>query len=190
MPTYPPPTLLDALARAAGYNSTRAGTYIDGHITTSTSSSTAATATRTYFSVLFVPRAQALDRISISVSTAGAAATVARLGLYAADPTLNWEPGALLLDAGTVATDSTGVKEATISTTLSPGVYWMAAWFSGGPTVTSISSGTHRPAVGSTTFGAPNGMFIKDGSFSAALPNPAGTLSVQSSGPMIMVRTA
>jgi hypothetical protein len=190
MPSYPPPGLADAVARAAGYQSHRAGTYIDGHITTTTTSTGAATATRTIFGALFLPRATALDRISINVTVAGAASTVARLGLYYAD-SATFEPGALLLDAGTVATDTTGVKEATIAVTLAPGLYWTAGWCSGTPTTTTTTSGTHRPAIGPTSFGAPLGHFIKDGAYSAGLPSPAGTgLSTQSSGTLVQVRLA
>jgi hypothetical protein len=191
MPSYPPPGLLDAIARAAGYQSHRAATYIDGHITTTTTSTGAATATRIIFGALFLPRATALDRISINVTAAGAASTVARLGLYYSDPANNYEPGALALDAGTVATDSTGVKEATIAVTLPAGLYYTAGWNSGSPTTTTTTSGSHRPVIGGTSFGAPVGHFIKDGAYSAGLPNPAGTgLSTQSSGMLVQVRLA
>jgi hypothetical protein len=72
---------------------------------------------------VIVPEALTVDRIAINVSSAAAAGNTARLGIYAngADD----RPGALILDAGTVAIDATGVKEITISQALSAGVHWL-----------------------------------------------------------------
>lgn len=190
MPSYPPPGLLDAIARATGFVSMRAGTYLDGHVVNVTSSSGAATATRMYLVPFWLPVAKAVDRIMVNVTVAGAAATVARLGIYGVDVS-TYEPGALLLDAGTVATDTTGAKEATVSYTLAAGLFYAAVWCSGTPTLTTIASG-NRPAVGnSSANGSPNPAFIKDGAYSGGLPNPAGTgLSSQSSCPQIQLRLA
>lgn len=65
-----------------------------------------------------------IDQIVIEVTTAAAAANTARVGIYNADVDL--QPTSLVVDAGTVATDSTGVKAASISTTLQPGRYLLA----------------------------------------------------------------
>lgn len=74
-----------------------------------TTTTLAVTAQRNYLTPLFFPNDETIVSLSIDVNTAGAAGKVARLGVYAlgADglPT-----GAPLLDAGTVAVDSTGVK--------------------------------------------------------------------------------
>lgn len=65
------------------------------------------------------------DRIAIEItSTAAAAGKVMRLGIYNADA--DWQPTTLVLDAGTVAADSTGVKAITISQALPAGRYLLA----------------------------------------------------------------
>jgi hypothetical protein len=65
------------------------------------------------------------DRIGIDVATAAAAGGVARLVIYQADGT-GGMPGTVVLDAGTVAIDTTGGKTITISQALSAGFYWLA----------------------------------------------------------------
>lgn len=63
-----------------------------------------------------------ISGLGIYVATAGGAGTLARLALYRADA--NWLPTALVVDAGTVAIDSTGEKTATFSDIrLAPGRY-------------------------------------------------------------------
>jgi len=71
------------------------------------------------------------DRIAINVSTADAAGTQARLGIYRDNGSLY--PGQLVLDAGTVATDGTGVRQLTIDVTLERGLYWLARVQNGTP---------------------------------------------------------
>lgn len=86
------------------------------------SSSTAAPGQNNAYYV-YIPIAESctLDRIGIEV-TAGAASSTVRLGLYAAGA--DGKPGTLLVDAGTVDTSTTGVKEATISQAVTaPGVW-------------------------------------------------------------------
>ncbi len=63
-----------------------------------------------------------LDRIAIQVSSSSVTTgSTARLGIYEA--TINWQPDALIVDAGTVAIDSTGIKALTIAETLVAGRY-------------------------------------------------------------------
>lgn len=71
-----------------------------------------------------VPYTMSFDRIGVNVATAGAAGAKARLGIYADNGQVY--PGALVLDAGEVALDSTGAKSITINVTLQPGLYWLA----------------------------------------------------------------
>lgn len=67
---------------------------------------------------LWMPRGgAAVDRIGITVKTAAGASETCRLGIYAANSS-TFLPDALVVDAGTVAVDSTGVKEITISETI------------------------------------------------------------------------
>jgi hypothetical protein len=76
------------------------------------------------FSPLMAPASTSIDRIGIEVTSAGTASvSVCRLGIWANS---GGAPGTLLLDAGTVATDSTGLKEITISQALTLGtLYWL-----------------------------------------------------------------
>jgi len=63
-------------------------------------------------------------RLMLQVSTAAASST-ARLGIYSNASGGDY-PGTLLLDAGAVATTTTGFKQITISQALSAGVYWLS----------------------------------------------------------------
>lgn len=81
-------------------------------------------ATKLGASPFVVTRTISIDRIAIEVTTL-ALATVVRLGIYNDDGSVF--PGSLLLDAGTVDTSTAGLKTITISQTLSPGLYWLAA---------------------------------------------------------------
>lgn len=98
-----------------------------------------------YYTPIYVDGSTAFDRICINVTTAGAASTLARLGIYRADAT-NEAPGTLVVDAGTVDVATTGEKLATISQTLTSGMYWLAFVSNGGPTckcpMTSFASNT------------------------------------------------
>jgi len=68
-----------------------------------------------------------IQSLSINVSTAASAtSTVVRLGIYADNG--SGSPGSLVLDAGTVQINSTGIKTITVSQSLPKGIYWFAAW--------------------------------------------------------------
>lgn len=75
-----------------------------------------------WFVPVYFGTAVTLDRLAIEVTTAVAATTV-RLGIYDDDGT-GGQPGTLILDAGTVSSATTGVKEATISQSVSGMVYF------------------------------------------------------------------
>jgi hypothetical protein len=64
------------------------------------------------------------DRIAVRVTIATSAGGLLRLGIYKAGA--GWQPGALVLDAGDVAVDSTGVKAITINQALPAGRYLLA----------------------------------------------------------------
>jgi hypothetical protein len=55
----------------------------------------------------------------------GGAGAVVRLGIYA--DTGNGAPGTLILDAGTISGTAVATSAITISQTLTPGLYWLAA---------------------------------------------------------------
>jgi hypothetical protein len=92
-----------------------------------------------YFPILVVTPIT-LDQLAVEVTAAGAGSTTARLGIFNADA--DWQPGTLVVDGGTVATDSTGVKTATINTTLQPGRYLLALNSDGGATLRGRHGGT------------------------------------------------
>jgi hypothetical protein len=109
------------------------------------------TSTFTNGSLVFVPMMLAVgrtaDRIGIEVTTAGTAAvSVHRLGIWADSGGV---PGTLLVDAGTVATDSTGLKEVTISQALAANtLYWLGVVQQGAPGTTAtirvcVTFGSH-----------------------------------------------
>jgi hypothetical protein len=74
------------------------------------------------YTLIVPPETHTFTAIGINVTSAGAGGTVARLGIYDADETADgFLPGALIVDAGTVSIDSTGVKSIAISETLERG---------------------------------------------------------------------
>jgi hypothetical protein len=88
------------------------------------------------------------DRIGCSITTAGAAGTVIRLGIYT--DSLG-QPSTKVLDAGTVAGDAVASPELTISQSLTAGWYWLAAVSQvGSATLRGVSSTAMLPVGAST----------------------------------------
>lgn len=116
-------------------------------------------------------------RMGCIVTSSGQASSTFRLGIYSDSG--NCYPGSLLLEAGSVATDSTGSPEVTISQQLTPGLYWVGGAHQGAgsstatfQTITSswlppvdIVLGTSAPASGATAYG------FQQSSVSGALPS-------------------
>jgi len=101
-------------------------------------STLALTADTIYAIPFFVARSMTIDRLAIDVAVAAAGGAIARLGIYA-DGT-NLYPGALVVDAGTVAVDAVAVVAATISQALTKGWYWLVVVSDNTPTLD-----THAP---------------------------------------------
>jgi hypothetical protein len=79
----------------------------------------------TYYLPIFVPVTTTFDRIACMSSPTFSGSASIRLGLY---NNVNGAPGTVLLDAGTVAiTAASTMGEITISQSLAPGIYFMAA---------------------------------------------------------------
>lgn len=120
----------------------------------------------------FVPVATTFDRIGCTVTAAGTAGAVVRLGIYGASGGM---PQALVLDAGTVDATTTGAKTITISQVLHPGWYYLAG-------VAQVATCTVRArGVGGSSWwvpqtapGAENNVSWRVNSVSGALPNPFG----------------
>jgi len=111
---------------APGNGTSRA--FPSGRYIAASSTATVSTAQKPADLLLFAPfdveRPVTLDSIGCEVTTAGSAGTVIRLGIYADNKSV---PGALVLDAGTVAGDSTGAKVIAINQLLTPARYWVAS---------------------------------------------------------------
>ena len=76
-----------------------------------------------FYIPVYVGERATFDRIGTRVVAAGGAGSLARLGIYRENGTL---PGALVVDAGTVATDALAFVEAVINVTLGRGHYFLA----------------------------------------------------------------
>jgi hypothetical protein len=120
--------------------------------------------------------------IGAGINTAGSAGALVRLGLYADNG--SGAPGALIVDAGTVAATSATFVSAAISQALAPGLYWAACAIQGAPATTPVLEATNDPPggssiLGSTTTGAfvtPVVTFLSGTAEAGALPSnfPAG----------------
>lgn len=124
-------------------------------------------------SPFFVGVNKAFDRIQCEVTTFGASSKV-RLGVYSDNG--SGYPGALVVDSGELDAGSNGVKPATISVSLTPGVYWLAIL---GGTATCTYRTFGGASLLSTIFGwdSAMGATTRDPHFSVAktygaLPDP------------------
>lgn len=101
-----------------------------------------------------VVEAITITRLWCEVTTVGEAGSVFRLGVWADDGA--GKPGALVVDGGTVAGDSTGVKEVTVSQALPVGTYWVGGAVQSAATtpptmrVVSTSSIQHHYPLGTS----------------------------------------
>lgn len=135
----------------------------------------------------------AVDRIACEVTSAGTTGAVVRLGIYEDNGENN--PGALLVDAGTVDATTTGVKELTISQTLEPGLYWLVAVNQGTPSTTPVLRYAASQAVPFLTdevvnFTSPSTHCVVSNTMTGALPDPFGS-STRGTNPMLVaLRTA
>lgn len=115
-----------------------------------------AVANRLYLVPYWSSRRHTYDRIAWHITTAGAGGTGARIGIY--DSSVQGEPNALILDAGTVAVDTTGAKEITISQELlGYRLYWLAFVTDGVPVGRSYDTTSGGYFLGRTDSGATTG---------------------------------
>lgn len=133
---------------------------------------------------LAVPASTYLTGIGINVQAAGSTGAVIRLGIYA---DAAGEPGALVLDAGTVAATATGAVSVGIGTTVGPGTYWLCAVLQGAPATapgvyaTQGSAGVANNSLGNITQYGSVGVSTSASTYTGALPatfpgfNPQGT---------------
>jgi hypothetical protein len=119
----------------------RTGGYASFPIFAASASGAFAANGNLHFTPAMFDRDVTVDRIACEVAgTPGSAGSLHRLGIWSDS---DGAPGTLLLDAGTVATDSTGFKEITISQALSGRtVYWLGAVQQGAPATRASLRGT------------------------------------------------
>jgi hypothetical protein len=108
----------------------------------------------------WVPNAVTLDQLGAEITAAGAAGSVLRLGIYADDGT--GRPGALELDAGTIAGDAIAVATVDVDHALPAGVHWIGG---------AVQTGGAQPTVRCLT----NTMGIVPNVDAAALPTAGAT---------------
>lgn len=85
------------------------------------------------FIPIWISHQTTFSGIGFGVYSAGAAGTIARLGIYA--PNSDRLPGSREADFGTIAVDVTGDRIISISKTLGPGFWYIAYISNGNPTV-------------------------------------------------------
>lgn len=101
--------------------------YYAGHPRGDTATWSPALPDTVYAWPFLAPRGGTLDRIRVRIQSAAPAGSEARLGIYANTSDTDLRPGALVLDAGVVATDSTGDKTITIAQAITANrLYWLA----------------------------------------------------------------
>jgi hypothetical protein len=112
----------------------------------------AASANITYYTAIQFSKAVTLDRIAINTTFTGFSGTASvRLGIFA---NTNGKPGALILDAGTVAPITNAASYAiTINQSLDAGVYWFANNSITAATVNAYYSITNANTNNITLFG-------------------------------------
>lgn len=74
---------------------------------------------------VFVPVAVTIQSLHIEITTLGGTGATVRLGAYITGA--DGMPSALIVDGSTIDATSTGVKTATVSATLPPGLIWLCA---------------------------------------------------------------
>lgn len=152
----------------------------------------ALTANRLYFAPFFCIATTTFDRLVVYVSTA-VAATNLRLGIFNSGS--DGFPGTRLLDAGTVASATTGTKEITISQSLTADtVYWLGVVSDGAPSI-RVRSNSESPSLGigdNITTNPDTGIYMSH--TYGALPASAGPLVYHGAGssttPALRLRAA
>lgn len=142
---------------------------------------------------IYVPKRVTLDRIGAEVTSLGDVGSKVRLGIY--NDNGNLYPGALLLDAGTIAGDAIAVAEITISQVLDPGVYWLVGAVQLvtvlQPTVRTAAELPLCPSAPDSTLMTTDLFGFSKAGVTGALPTPWGATVTQSgSMPRIFVRAA
>jgi hypothetical protein len=139
---------------------------------------------------MFVDETFSIDRIAMDIVVAGASGGTVRPCIYSS---VSNYPNTLLKDFGTLAADSTGVKEATISHTFTPDTYWFGALVlvsSGSVNMRMLTGSGGVTGMSSSTLALQFMAESYDQSGLAALPTTFGAASGLNLGPKIAYRIA
>lgn len=165
---------------------------LPGVALTATQNQASPASTAIYQPFVVTPRQITLAQLQVRVGTASATAgALARLSVYNA--TSSWQPGSLVVDAGTVAVDSTGNKTITgLSNVLPQGLYFVRLHSDASASQPTYNGYRGVPLTGSWTL---NGQFIFQPSvgltFAAAeTPGTAWTSNATSTAAIIYYVTA
>ena len=150
------------------------GRYITPIITRATMSAGTYVAGSYYFTIVPVRRSVTLDRIQAEVTTLAAGGSFQR-GIYDAHPTTG-NPRNLLVQSGNLSAAATGTVSATISVTLSPGIYFLTLQQSAAASFRNIVSGTIDPGRDATMLTTSFGCLQQTGTYTA------GSMTATASG--------
>lgn len=147
-----------------------------------------------YYIYFYTPVIASFDRICINVSTQASAGNTARLGIYNVTSG-GITPSSLIVDAGDVAIDSIGAKEATINATLSPGWYALAVAQSGGSAVFSTigsSAAIGGFVLGTTSVSTSFNTCSRASQSYGSLPStaPTSSFTLQTGAPVVWLRAS
>jgi hypothetical protein len=144
-----------------------------------------------HFVPVYFPLPTDLTHIRAEVTTAGSAGAVIRLGLY--EQGSDGFPGNLIVDAGTVSSETTGVKEVTISETVT-GLIYMAIVTQGATCTTRASNnvGLAYPASlqSAGNLGLDTRTVPRQDAVSGSLPTPASANTNATPAMAVHVRVA
>lgn len=168
--------------------------YVAGRVVGNATGNTASLAVNTMFFVPFINGSAATaDRLGFEVQTAGAAGSVARVGIYSAKTDGTFVADTLLVDGGQYDATITGIKDTTISQALAAEtLYWFSYLCgSAAPTIRVVVAAECYALLGTTganIFQAGTGYSVAQtyGALPATAPAFAG--SSNSSLPLIAVR--
>ena len=146
-----------------------------------------------YLIPMWLPSGYTITRLAMSVTGAGGAGSVIRMGVYEATST--GLPGALLVDGGTIDGTSATVQEVTVSAAVNAaGWHYLAAVSQVGtlPTVTSmqpLAGVSFRASTATNALSAIRAV-PQVTSVTGALPDPCGTLlgTATTTGPLIVIK--
>lgn len=133
-----------------------------------------------YAMPLIIPWGLSIQAVSLTVMTLSVGGNV-RLGIYAHNHGTG-SPGALVVDAGTISTTTTGIKDAATSTILPPGLYWFAfvSDAMGAAALLEVTTATQSMGLSIAAGGATTAVrrYGSRAFVYAALPDPWGAVGV------------